>query len=347
MSNFTDLRLNHSGGHTDEGFWPSFTDIMMVVVMIFLITSATLILRNTELIRKISETELAQQLASEQAQDSLQQNATLEEQLRAVQRQLSLARLQQMQTMEDKFALQEQLKDTQQQLAALELAHEDLNAELSEARTRDDTNQQTIDVLQQQLEQSEQRRGVAAADLESTLAQLEATNQSLNALQQQYNLSREELTEAIAKLAASDTQITQLQRDQSQQLETVQLSEEKLIALRAEYDDLKVKYDKLVRPARTTKGKHVVAVRYFRENNGPVIAIKEPADADFRRIDEPAMHQLLGDLKEQYNETLYIKIIIPDGSELSYNEAWQFTRDLLGKYDYYHQGDYQPVSPIE
>jgi hypothetical protein len=34
-----------------------------------------------------------------------------------------------------------------------------------------------------------------------------------------------------------------------------------------------------------------------------------------------------------------VKIIIPEDSGLSYNQAWVFTRDMLNKYDYYYQED--------
>ena len=47
---FIDLR---SGNLSTESFWPSFTDIMTVVVMIFLITSVILMVRNWELIDQL------------------------------------------------------------------------------------------------------------------------------------------------------------------------------------------------------------------------------------------------------------------------------------------------------
>ena len=45
----------------------------------------------------------------------------------------------------------------------------------------------------------------------------------------------------------------------------------------------------------------------------------------------------MGALKDKYGNLLYVKLIIPDDSGLSYNEAWSFTVDMLDKYDYYHQ----------
>ena len=45
----------------------------------------------------------------------------------------------------------------------------------------------------------------------------------------------------------------------------------------------------------------------------------------------------LAQLKQQQGKNLYVKIIIPQDSGLTYNEAWQFMRNLLVKYDYYYQ----------
>ncbi len=53
---FTDLRLN-GGGEVQEGFWPSFTDIMTVIVMIFLIAMVVLLVRNMELVNRRQEFE--------------------------------------------------------------------------------------------------------------------------------------------------------------------------------------------------------------------------------------------------------------------------------------------------
>ena len=41
--------------------------------------------------------------------------------------------------------------------------------------------------------------------------------------------------------------------------------------------------------------------------------------------------------KAEKGKDLYVKIIIPENSGLTYNEAWNFMRNLLVKYDYYYQ----------
>ena len=47
----------------------------------------------------------------------------------------------------------------------------------------------------------------------------------------------------------------------------------------------------------------------------------------------------LGALSDEFNDELYVKIIIPDNSGLSYNEAWEFTSHLHSNYDYYFKDE--------
>ena len=54
---FVDLRTSSlsQGSHTDDSVWPSFTDIMTVVVMIFLMSLVVILLRNVELVKSEQE----------------------------------------------------------------------------------------------------------------------------------------------------------------------------------------------------------------------------------------------------------------------------------------------------
>ena len=51
------------------------------------------------------------------------------------------------------------------------------------------------------------------------------------------------------------------------------------------------------------------------------------------------IHKQLLKLKQKYGDNLYVKVIIPENSGLSYNEAWQFMQDIFNKYDYYYQAN--------
>ena len=64
--------------------------------------------------------------------------------------------------------------------------------------------------------------------------------------------------------------------------------------------------------------------------------MKAPGQQSFTTVTETKMHQQLEQYRKKYPETLYVKIIFPDDSGLSYNEAWGFTSQLHKKYDYYY-----------
>jgi len=51
-------------------------------------------------------------------------------------------------------------------------------------------------------------------------------------------------------------------------------------------------------------------------------------------VDEELDAQL-SRFKAEHQEVLYVRVIIPQESGLSYNEAWSFTSEIHGKYDYY------------
>jgi DNA repair exonuclease SbcCD ATPase subunit len=354
---FADLRLNRAAGQTDESFWPSFTDIMMVVVMIFLITSAVLILRNWELIRQISETAEAERTASEQARVTLSENATLEERLAATEQQLNLSRLQQLRTLEQKARIQKLLEREQMrnealdrergaletQLAASQSRSRSLSGDLDQLRQRQSQQQQELATLRSQMAASEQQ-------LSSSRAELSVSREQFAALQIELSEARQRLSRSEAALAASQTESQARERDQQARLaqldaarEQSEISEERLAELRAEYVELQAKYDKLVRPARTTKGKYVVALRYSGRDGQRLIELKGPADAGYQSLSEAEMHRQLSALKAEHGQDLYIRIIFPDDSQLPYSEAWKFTADILSQYDYYYQDGENPV----
>ena len=106
---------------------------------------------------------------------------------------------------------------------------------------------------------------------------------------------------------------------------------------RREYAALQEKYIKLIRPARSSEGKEVVAVQYSHKDGEYRIAFKDLDSDQFELLGNDQLHQRLQDLKKRWGEKLYVKIIIPEDSGLSYNEAWTFTQDILSRYDYYYQ----------
>jgi len=289
---FIDLR---SGNLSSESFWPSFTDIMTVVVMIFLITSVVLMVRNMELIDQLRTSLLAEKEASEVIRSTTEVNETLEEQLAQAQYELSVLRMQLMQSSEDNEMLNTALADKEQQIIVIMSDNQKLQAKLST------TEQQ-------------------AASLDSQLQQVII---DLDKLRSNYNEQSTQLKTAENKL--------------------IILSEEKeaqtrqLVSVETDYSKLKVKYDKLFKPARTAKGKYVVEVNYEKIKGKGRIRFKDLGDKNYTTMTSDELHNKLAALKKEHPKQLYIKIIIPENSGLSYSEAWEFMKGTLHKYDYYYE----------
>ena len=125
-----------------------------------------------------------------------------------------------------------------------------------------------------------------------------------------------------------------------QKLEAVTLqassADQELASIRGEYSDLQVKYNKLIKPARTSNGKYVVEVFYTKDGKKDVYKIRDSGQTSSTIVSRTAAAPQLATLKQQHDKNLYIRLIFPEDSKLSYNDAWTFSKEILGKYDYYH-----------
>jgi len=306
---FIDLRQNHDGGVGGDSFWPSFTDIMMVVVMIFMIASTVLMLRNWELVKELRATIEAEHKAEALARSMTETSATLEEQLAQAQHANSELRMQLMRMTERSRTLEEQLSGQQRQVLALEADNQKLASSLQKYR----------------------RDALLNDD------QLRQARDELSQLSSAHMTTQQRLQQVLDELAESE----EGKQQQASELAALRLgsslTEQQLFTLQNDYSELQVKYDKLFRPARSAEGKHVVSVRYWKDGDNYQLRIKGMEEEDYRVTSSKELHRELAALKEKQGNKLYVKLIIPDDSGLSYNEAWGFTVDILDKYDYYHQ----------
>ena len=124
----------------------------------------------------------------------------------------------------------------------------------------------------------------------------------------------------------------------AEEITALQVEQRALVdELKGQYSELQVKYDRLVRPARTFLGKHVVRIGYWKEGGIFRYSIREPGDPQVRNINEQQLHLSLTALKSVYGKRLYTKILFPREAELSQKDAWRFTHQILRQYDYYSQ----------
>jgi len=289
---FVDLRSSHINS---ESFWPSFTDIMMVVVMIFLLTSMLLMVKNWELLDQLRNSMAAEMQAEKIIDDTSKENATLEEQLAQAQNEISMLRMQLLQASEQASQMNLELEDKEQQIVIVLSENEQLKNSVNE-------NQNKILRLSSKLSSLEDNLSQLSIDIEQKQKALEDKRQKI-----------------IIVTRERDTQSRKLSR------------------LEDSFGSLKVKYDKLIKPARTTKGKYVVSVNFERIRGKERIRFKDSGDKKYTVVTERQLHSKLAKLKKKHPKKLYIKIVIPKESGLTYNEAWSFMKNLLQKYDYYYQ----------
>lgn len=324
MDSFPNL-ANPSDGesHSDESFWPSFTDIMMVVVMIFLISTASLIIKNWGLTQELTNTIESEQVARQAAQITLAENMTLEERLAALENLLSVTQLSRMRTEEEKKNLRAELEQLTEDLTR----STDIAATL-EAKLNTKTNEireilKNLTGIESELDQAKLEVNSRSDELQQSRAELSKTQNNLNA--------------AKGTITALETSQRLRQKEIASTKTQFDISEEQLARLRDEYTALESKYNKLVRPARTSKGKYVVSLRYQKFGSRKTIELKTDEAGDYKTVNESDMHKELGSLKQKLGDKLYIRIIFPEENKLSYQEAWKFTSDILNKYDYYQQ----------
>ena len=337
----TDLDSEREAG--SESFWPSFTDIMMVIVMTFLLITVVVILNNWELVNSLKESVTAEKQASAKAQSALQviqaksvENETLDNRvlrLEALLRERSVsinamtaslgASQQQLDKKKDQLAMlankqaatEEELAQLQQQLS------QQIQARLDAEQAQLQSQQSLVRVKNEKTEQEQQIQ-----DLQNKLnKQAEEKEAVLAALREQLEASEQSLQSTIADLTTLKEKVVN--------------GNQALVSLQGEFTALDKKYQKLLRPARSAKNKHVVKVILEKSGREQRYQVLDQEEAAINTQSRQQLNKILTRLKQEYGNDLYVKIIIPKSSRISHSEAWRFTSDILKQYDYYHSGE--------
>ena len=306
FNGFGDLRLNARSSASEVTLWPSFTDIMTVILMVFMLTMVVVIVKNAYLAERVR---LNQHMVAEkeaELADSLASLATVRARIDDLEEQLSAKEMEIILLGDENAAMNGNLE------AKLAI--------IDRLRSQQEELQHSIRLLRTQVREMEEE--AAANDEALTAANL--------ALSEQADDFQQQLADLLAQLEDKDAVLVTLRGEKSD-------LELDLARQRREFSSLEDKYLKLVRPARSSAGRVVATVRYFRV--GPEetrILLTGVGETTQRRVSLAELHRELGALKKKYGDKLYVKIVIPDDSGLSYNEAWRFTKDILQRYDYYY-----------
>ena len=329
-TSFPAIGGRHAGIGGENSFWPSFTDVMMVITLIFLMATSLLVVRNWQLVAELRASVAAEQIAAGLIESTSQENATLEERLTNAEQSNSILRLRLLKNEEELALAQSVLREQETSIAALELRSSDLQSELTGSQSQLAAANLEIDVANQQ------NRDLSAqiVNLNELLAQQAAATDAVRADLDQAQTQVTQLTESSQSLQLSITQLTQ---EKSLLNQEIQSYNRQLMALKGDYEAVRSKYEELIKPARSAKGKFIAEVHYVKEDSGDVIRYRQRGQPEYARVTLEEVESRLAALKEEQGKNLYVKIIIPENSGLTYNEAWNFMRNLLVKYDYYYQ----------
>jgi antitoxin component HigA of HigAB toxin-antitoxin module len=215
----------------------------------------------------------------------------------------------------------------QEQFSKLELASSE---KISGLTGENQSLNEKLDTVSAQL--AEVKLFLKGAQFENkSLTQEVAELESLNLeAEERYSIASDQIEILKELIQQRETEITALQSE-------AETSIQEFRSLQEEYDSLDVRYRKLIRPARSTAGKQVVEVWIEKFDTGYRYQIKEPGQVEATVVDREQMDRQLQALKDKFGSALYTRIVIPEDSALTYNEAWDFTQEILQKYDYYHQ----------
>lgn len=307
---FPDLRLNRSSSSGDNSMWPSFTDIMTVILMVFMLTMVVVIIKNADLIDQIRLSRSLQAEAEQRLSSNVQILADLRVRTTDLEEAIRSSRMEIILLTDEAQKLEDSLDIKAAAIARLEGEKEEL--------------EENIRLIRMQLSDKEEELEGAQAMIGGIRDEAERANRELSL----------QIAELLSQLESNEATLMTLS-DEKSDLEMA------LARQRQDFSSLEDKYLKLVRPARSSHGKQVASVQYRKIDGREIYQLKDVGSDQWLAMNREELYRRLGILKGRLGDQLYIKIIIPDDSGLSYNEAWAFTKSVLTEFDYYYEGGWE------
>ncbi len=186
------MNYGYPGGNThlenhnvsEEGFWPSFTDIMMVIVMVFLLVTVAVILNNWTLISELKSSIEAQEVATSLADTRQEKNLNLESKLSQLEAKLLDLNAEYKAKKSNLTAAQEKLTGMEQQLTEKITALQSLDEKLLTLSEKFQLEKTNLDNTQKKLSEKELLLGRKESKLVALQTDLESTLKQKNELSQ-------------------------------------------------------------------------------------------------------------------------------------------------------------------
>jgi chromosome segregation ATPase len=318
---YVDLRQNVHEPGADDSVWPTFTDIMTVVLMLFMLTMVLVIIKNSNISAHLKTTVKKQEAISGLLKQSELERLQLEKEIAGLEDIRTKKEMQLMLLTDEKKVLNAKLGKTQEKADLLESKIRELNTMVVEL-------QALIAAKESRLRQAREQ---GKKEIEETRRAYEERIASLTENQKKELEEFDRKHKALLALMVAKEQAMRVLAKTQEELGLT------LARQRSEYSKLEEKYNKLIRPSRSSLGKVVVSVVYSKKEGKHLYSIKDVKDTESREVGEKELEKILAERKKTFGDKLYVRVIIPEGSGLSYNEAWTFTRHILSTYDYYYQ----------
>jgi len=318
---YVDLRQNIHEPGADESVWPTFTDIMTVVLMLFMLTMVLVIIKNSNISERLKTTVKKQETVSGLLKQSELERLQLEKEIAGLEDVRTKKEMQLMLLTDEKKVLNAKLDKTQEKADSLESRIRELNTMVVEL-------QALVAEKESRLRQARER---GKKEIEETRRAYEERIASLTEDQKKELEEFDRKHKALLALMVAKEQAMRVLAKTQEELGLT------LAKQRNEYSKLEEKYNKLIRPSRSSLGKVVVSVTYAKRGGKYRYSIKDVKDTEFRNIGKKELEKILAERQNIFGGKLYVRVIIPEESGLSYNEAWTFTRHILSSYDYYYQ----------
>ena len=213
---FVDLRAPTGDRATEDSVWPSFTDIMTVIVMIFLMALGVILIRNVDLVRQLKQTIALEQESAVQSDTLALRIATLGDEIAGLQLQLGETDARRRQAESTATEREQKIGALLGNIAALEKVRERLATENAGLISSRDTMQGellSMEEQQQALEVLGQELKVEVAELalqRDTLAEekigITAANTSLRQQLEQSVLAGQQLADTVETIGAEREQ---------------------------------------------------------------------------------------------------------------------------------------------
>ncbi len=198
--------------------------------------------------------------------------------------------------------------------------------------------QREVEFLQQAQRDQEERVNRLLTLIEQLGDNVTRRDEKIERLETQRDTSEQDRRATLAELTQLKTAYQQRLGELAELQTAFEDQGSQAAQLRSQIVALEQENQLLLRPARSEVNRYVVSVSYSKDTAGnTILTYNLPDSSGPTAVSRAELERILESLKAEKSEGLYTRIVFPDEDGVKFSEAWEFTQDILSKYDYYYQ----------